>query len=229
LVIIRGGGSRADLECFNDYDLAYYITQFPIPVVTGIGHERDESVADLVASIGLKTPTAVAEFLIEKFLSFDFSLSEYRDRLSSLVGQTVNLERVRLGRLAGDLKHLSGGYLHRQGEKCERLAGNLTHLSRGFVRRQAEKLDRSGERLSKGINSRLTREKEHLSHMEKKKELVNPLNVLKRGYSMTIHQGKVISGIKDILPGDTLETRLYNGTVISKVEKTKTSHDKREN
>jgi exodeoxyribonuclease VII large subunit len=228
VVIIRGGGSRADLECFNDYDLAYYITQFPIPVVTGIGHEKDESVADLVSSFGLKTPTAVAEFLVEKILAFDFSLSAYRDRLSSLVGQAVNLERVQLGRLAGDLTHLSVGYLQRQSEKCERLAGNLTHLSLGFVRRQAEKLDRSGDRLNRGISTRLTREKERLSHMEKKKELVNPLNVLKRGYSMTLHQGKVISGIEDILPDDTLETRLYNGTVISKVEKTITSHDKRE-
>ncbi|MCP4310920.1 MAG: exodeoxyribonuclease VII large subunit [Bacteroidetes bacterium] len=228
VVMIRGGGSRADLECFNNYDLAYYITQFPIPVVTGIGHERDESVADLVASFGLKTPTAVAEFLVEKLLSFEFRLSDYRDRLSMLVGQTVNQQRLRLGRLAGDLTHLSGGYLLRKRERCERLAGNLTHLSRGFVQRHQERLERSGDRVKKGSSTRIMREKERLSHLEAKNELVNPLNVLKRGYSMTLHQGTVLSGIEDIKPNETLETRLQNGTILSKVEKTISSHDKRE-
>ena len=228
MVIIRGGGSRADLECFNNYDLAYYITQFPIPVITGIGHERDESVADLVASFGLKTPTAVAEFLVEKILSFEFNLSAYRDRLSSLVARTVNLEQMRLGRLAGDLTHLSGGYLLRQRDRCERLADKLTHLSLGFVKRQQERLERSEERVNRGTRARLAREKEGLDYMEKKKELVNPLNVLKRGYSMTLHRGKVISGIEDIESDDMLETRLYNGTVLSKVEKTITNNDKGE-
>ena len=228
LIIIRGGGSRADLECFNNYELAYYITQFPIPVVTGIGHERDESVVDLTASVGLKTPTAVAEFLVEKILAFDFSLSAYRDRLASLVGQTVNLQRMRLGRLASDLGHLSGGYLQRQNERCERLADKLDHLSRGFVQRQGGKLERSEERISRGTRAFVSREKERLSHIEKKNELINPLNVLKRGYSMTLHKGKLISRIEDIRADDTLETRLYDGSVLSKVEKTITQHDKRE-
>jgi len=206
VVIIRGGGSRSDLECFNNYELAYYITQFPIPVVTGIGHERDESVADLVASYGLKTPTAVAEFLIEKLLSFEFKLSAFREKLTSIVSRNVNLRQMQL----------------------ERLAGTLAHLSRGFVKRHQERLDRSGERVRKGTMTRFTREKERLGHMENKKELVNPLNVLKRGYSMTLHRGKVITGIREIKPEETLETRLYDGTVLSKVEKIIKPHDKRE-
>ncbi len=72
VIIIRGGGSKADLESFNQYELAYFITQFPLPVLTGIGHERDESVADMVAHRGLKTPTAVAEFLVDQLLAFEF-------------------------------------------------------------------------------------------------------------------------------------------------------------
>lgn len=207
VIIIRGGGSRADLECFNNYDLAYYITQFPIPVVTGIGHERDESVADMVASHGLKTPTAVAEFLIDRILAFEFRLSGYMDKLSALVGQSVSLERMRL----------------------ERLAGDLSHFSIGFIRRHLEVLDRSVDRLKKGSLYQLAREKERINHMETKNELVNPANVLRRGYSMTLHKGKLISAIGDVKADEILETRLHDGTVLSKVEKTIATHDKKEN
>ena len=229
VVIIRGGGSRADLECFNNYDLAYYITQFPIPVITGIGHERDESVADLVAAFGLKTPTAVAEFLVERFMAFDSRLSSYQDKLSNLVGRTVKLQYLHLERLAGNLTHLSGGYLLRERERLERTAGNLTHLSRGFVQRHRERLDRWDQRVRKGFGFRIAREKERLSHMERKKELVNPVNVLKRGYSLTLHQGRVLSGIGSVRPGEEIETRLHMGTIFSKVEKTIGRDDKREN
>ena len=228
VVMIRGGGSRADLECFNDYDLAYYITQFPIPVVTGIGHERDESVADLVASCALKTPTAVAEFLVEKILAFEFRLSSCRERLSNLVGRTVRLLQMKLERLAGDLKHLSVGYLQSERERGKRLAGNLIHLSRGFVQRHLERLDQSDQRSRKAAIFRIAREKERLSHLESKQGLVDPVNVLKRGYSITLHRGRVVTGIREIETGEKLETRLHSGIVLSKVEKTISTDDKRE-
>lgn len=227
VVIIRGGGSKADLECFNDYDLAYYITQFPIPVVTGIGHERDESVADLVASIGLKTPTAVAEFLLDKFLAFEFRLSSYRDTLTSLVGRSVKFQQMRLERLASDLSHLSGAYLLSEREMFERMAAKLSQLSRAFVHRQGDKLERSQQRIRKGWEFRLKREQERLRHMEAKNELVNPVNVLKRGYSMTLHQGKLVKGLESIKAGEQLETRLDKGTVLSKVEKIIKSDERR--
>ena len=228
VVIIRGGGSRADLECYNNYELAYYITQFPLPVLTGIGHERDESVADLVSAQALKTPTAVAEFLVEKFLAFDFRLSSYSDKLSSLVGRTVKLQEMRLERLAGDLGHLSTRYLHRERESCERLGANLTHLSRAFVQRCRERLDRSDLGIRKGSGFRLSREKERLTHLEAKKELVDPVNIFKRGYSMTLLQGKALTGIASVKTGELLETRLKDGTILSTVEKTISSDDKRE-
>ena len=109
VVIIRGGGSKADLESFNHYDLAYFITQFPLPVITGIGHERDESVADMVAHHGLKTPTAVAEFLVDQLLAFEFRLSALADRLLTSVRNRVQGDLSRLERYQGDIMHLSRG------------------------------------------------------------------------------------------------------------------------
>ena len=198
VTIIRGGGSKADLESYNNYDLAYFITQFPLPVITGIGHERDESVADMVASHSLKTPTAVAEFLVDRLLAYDLRLSVLQDKLSGIVKRIVQVQTARLERFSSNLEHLSGSFLHRKTE----------HL------KQVSML------LHREINSYMTRKKDQLTLLETRIELVNPENILKRGYSITLLEGKALSGIKNVKPGDLLETRVYNGRILSKVEKT---------
>ncbi len=206
VVLIRGGGSKADLESFNHYDLAYFITQFPLPVITGIGHERDESVADMVAHQGLKTPTAVAEFLVDHLLAFEFRLSGLLDRLSASVRTRVQ----------GDLSRL------------ERYGEGLLHLSKGSLSRQSEQLRQSEELLRRAVTMQLEKKGNYLTLLEKRNELVDPGNILKRGYSMTLLEGKSISSIKNIKPGSLLETRLHEGSIISKVEHTSKTNDKRE-
>ena len=206
LVIIRGGGSKSDLESFNLYDLAYFITQFPLPVITGIGHERDESVADMVAHLGLKTPTAVAEFLVDQLLAFEFKLSALLDRLSTSVRMRVQ----------GDLNQL------------ERYAGSIMHLSRGLLQQQSERLRQNEQRLHRELVMQIEKSRDKLAQLKKRTELVDPENILKRGYSMTLLKGKSMVSIKGIKPGSLLETRLYQGTIISKVEHTSEKNDKRE-
>jgi exodeoxyribonuclease VII large subunit len=206
VVLIRGGGSKADLESFNHYDLAYFITQFPLPVITGIGHERDESVADMVAHKGLKTPTAVAEFLVDQLLAFEFRLSALLDRLSSSVRNRVQSDLSRL----------------------ERYREGMMHLSRSFLEKQSEQLRQSELRLRRELTNQLERKGDYLALLKKRVELVDPRNILKRGYSMTLLEGKLVSSIKNIKPGSLLETRLYKGSIISKVEHTSEKDDKRE-
>jgi exodeoxyribonuclease VII large subunit len=206
VVLIRGGGSKADLESFNHYDLSYFITQFPLPVITGIGHERDESVADMVAHKGLKTPTAVAEFLVDQLLAFEFQLSAMLDRLSTSVRNRVHSDLSRLERYGRDMMHLSKGMLEKQSEQLRQTEGRLR-------RELAMHLEKKGD---------------YLALLKKRAELVDPQNILKRGYSMTLLEGKSISSIKNIKPGSLLETRLYQGSIISKVEHTSKKNDKRE-
>jgi exodeoxyribonuclease VII large subunit len=205
VVLIRGGGSRADLESFNHYDLAYYITQFPLPVITGIGHERDESVADMVARHGLKTPTAVAEFLVDQLLAFEFRLSGYLDRLSGSVKSRVQ----------NDLTLL------------ERYRGDLIHLSRSLIQKKAEQLGQWDLLLRRELDTLLERKRDHLALLKKSLDLVDPRNILKRGYSMTLHKGRVISSAEKVAAGDLLETRLYKGSLISKVEPDSKNETKR--
>lgn len=206
VVLIRGGGSKADLESFNHYELAYFITQFPLPVITGIGHERDESVADMVAHRGLKTPTAVAEFLVDQLLAFDFRLSALLDRLS---GSVKNRVQSNLSRL-------------------ERYRGDLLHLSRSLMQKESEKLRQRELLLQRDLDTLLQKKRDYLSLLGKQMELVDPRNILKRGYSMTLHQGRAISSAKHVKAGDLLETRLFEGNIISKVEPESKNDDKRE-
>ena len=206
VVLIRGGGSKADLESFNQYDLAYFITQFPLPVITGIGHERDESVADMVAHHALKTPTAVAEFLVDQLLTFEFHLSAMADQLS-----TSARIRIQAGR-----------------SQLDRIQRDLVHLSRGLVRLQSEKLLQTRQRLEKELAGLLERKHEQLAQLQKRTELVDPVNILKRGYSITLQEGRSIASVRDVEPGSLLETRLYQGTIISKVKHTSEKDDQRE-
>ncbi|MDP4226408.1 MAG: exodeoxyribonuclease VII large subunit, partial [Bacteroidota bacterium] len=106
VVIIRGGGSQSDLSCFNNYWLAYNIAQFPIPVLTGIGHERDESIADMVAHTKLKTPTAVADFIVSRISAFDFSLDELNQEFSSKVLSLLDSQKNRISNLTDQLPSL---------------------------------------------------------------------------------------------------------------------------
>jgi exodeoxyribonuclease VII large subunit len=197
VAIIRGGGSKADLESFNDYDLAYFVTQFPLPVISGIGHERDESVTDMVAAYALKTPTAVAEFLVDQLLAFEFRLAGLYDRMAAMVKGRVQ-------------RHLSG---------LERYRSDLMHLSRGMLAKEAEQLARAEQTLHRTLKVLFHRNKDHLALLDKRTELVNPDNILKRGYSMTLVNGRAISTTRNIKAGSLLETRLYRGTLLSRVEK----------
>jgi exodeoxyribonuclease VII large subunit len=205
VAILRGGGSKADLESFNHYDLAYFITQFPLPVITGIGHERDESVADMVAAFALKTPTAVAEFLVDQLLSFEFRLSGFYDQLSTLVR----------GRVQGHLSRL------------ERYQSDLVHGARGLLQKDSSQLSQKEEILRRILDSQLMRRHDRLDLLEKRNHLVDPMIILKRGYSMTLLEGRALSSAKEVKKGSQLTTRLYEGSLISKVEKI-SKHDKGE-
>lgn len=198
VALIRGGGSKADLECFNDYELAYTLTQFPLPILTGIGHERDESVADMVASQGLKTPTAVAEYLVDQMLAFEFRLTALEEKLSGQVKRSVQQHSSRL----------------------ERYHSDLHHLARRYVKEQAEWLRQQRHNLHKAGAAYLERKRAQLLLLETRTQGVDPVRILQRGYSMTLAAGKAVTDIGEIGPGTLLETKLYRGKVLSTVNRT---------
>ena len=195
VVVIRGGGSQSDLNCFNSYQLAACIAQFPLPVITGIGHDRDETVVDLVACVPLKTPTAVAEFLINKAISFDSLLQELAQQIANATEHAIRQPADRL----------------------QYLSQRLTNIIHSYVRVQDREIHVLQLRLVSAIQSSLLQKRNQIALLENKLHLLDPVNLLRRGYSITLVNGKVIRSVRMPEKGQHIETILHDGKLGSVV------------
>jgi len=198
VVIIRGGGAKTDLTSFDDYDLGYYITQFPLPVIVGIGHERDQTVLDIVAHTSCKTPTSVAEFLINQAGMFYSSLDSLR--LSIIESARKKLENWK-------------EILLRRGQSMQ-YAGDKR------LTREKTALRETSTRCRHSVSEFLNGEKNSLGMFEKEAVMQDPARILKRGYSITYYKGMILKSTSNIQPGNDITTRLHRGALISKVTET---------
>lgn len=197
VVIIRGGGSQTDLSWFDNYNIAFHITRFPLPVLTGIGHDKDMSVTDLVANTALKTPTAVADFI---------------------VGQMAETEN-RLYELSMNISDKAGLILERSRNRIDSCGVRLLPLSTMMTGRMREVLSGAGSSL-KAESARLVRSGTILvGNLERALEILNPENVLRRGYTLTLKNGRIIKTASGLSPGDMIKTRFIDGDVESRVQK----------
>lgn len=241
VALIRGGGSQADLLCFDEYELANHIAQFPIPVITGIGHEKDTSVADLVAHTRLKTPTAAAEFLINQFVESESIVSSLKDKLSEVVGWMVNdnlqdissyqnrfiphvLKMVNqqiveqkgiVFKLKGSLGKLSYSKLNELNQKKNRVS-TAAYKIIDNEKIQVNGINRFG---AKDMLRSIREERMWIEKIECIVKSIDPEVVMRRGYSITLHNGKPINEISKLLPDDQLETVLKDGKLISSIKK----------
>jgi exodeoxyribonuclease VII large subunit len=197
VVIIRGGGATSDLSAFDTYLLAAACAQFPLPVITGIGHERDDTVLDTVAHTRVKTPTAAAEFLIA---CMDEAAGELF-LLSSRLRETV------MRRLT-DEKH-----------RMETLKSRIPVVALQRFNEASMQLLSVKGRLNEALNSRIVREKHALSLLKQRVVDASPEKLLKRGYSITLKDGKAVTCAAQLCEGDQLLTRLADGEVNSRVIK----------
>jgi exodeoxyribonuclease VII large subunit len=244
VVLIRGGGSKSDLSCFDDYELAYYITQFPMPVLTGIGHERDESIADIVAHKQLKTPTAVAEFLINKIYDFDALIDEYDKYISDIVRGFFNENNLLLNNLSHKLQLSTVGMLQRNinamdnygvklsnslnqlyNKKDNELNGIVTGLqtaSYGRVKMEGNTVDILSQRLKRWTRNYIDKKENKLQFLQEKVDLINPENILKRGYSIVIHNKEVVTDANSLKLNKNIKIKFAKGyieSVVTKIEK----------
>lgn len=206
VVIIRGGGSQVDLDCFDDYELASHIAQFPLPIITGIGHERDETIADLVANTQMKTPTAVAEFLISGIERYDDSLNEMIYRLEKSGKNIIQNSAYNITHLGYNLQSATKEIVHRSESILTQEKLKLKYATYEFLKSENRKIDHFGTPLNRAINQRLKVAEKKLEGLKKQLNLLNPKSVLKRGYSITLLNGKPISEGQEIKAGEELET-----------------------
>jgi len=242
-VLIRGGGSASDLMCFDDYELAYYITQFPLPVLTGIGHERDISVADMVAHTHLKTPTAVAEFIIQKITDFYLYLEGLQNAFIDITTRKIDENKHRLELVAQKITPLVLNSLNRQNNRIENLAETIKRATLSFVNINMQKLKHKHDQTKyltlktlkgKGqnldfYNTKLQIESksyfkskvQELQLLERSVSLSDPVNILNKGYSITYKNNKVIKTSSGLNPGDKIVTKIKDGVISSTVDKIK--------
>ena len=217
VVIIRGGGATSDLSGFDTLALAENVANFPLPVITGIGHERDESVLDMVSHTRVKTPTAAAAFLISNLKSVLDEIEDCEQRIHVKVKQRMDMEKIRLLNYAQKIPMLFSVVRTRQ----EALLGQLLVKMRSSIgyRLQDERhrLIVLQNNMQPVLKRKLTDERHLLDLLSQRLIGLDPNRLLKRGYSITLKNGRTVCDVSQLKEGDELETRFENGTVRSVV------------
>lgn len=217
VVIIRGGGAVSDLSAFDSLALAENVANFPLPVITGIGHERDESVLDMVANKRVKTPTAAAALLIENLKHTYDRIVQAQERISVSVSRRMDYERVRLERVSGRIPVLFSLVKTRQQARIDSLFARVGAAAGRIVAEERLRLDRLSVALAPAVRQRLSAEKHRLELLGQRISAVAPAILLRRGYSITLHNGRAVYSPDQLSDGDVIETRLAEGNVRSVV------------
>lgn len=217
VVIIRGGGAVSDLSAFDSLALAENVANFPLPVITGIGHERDESVLDMVANKRVKTPTAAAALLIENLKHTYDRIVQAQERISVSVSRRMDYERVRLERVSGRIPVLFSLVKTRQQARIDSLFARVGAAAGRIVAEERLRLDRLSVALAPTVRQRLSAENHRLELLGQRISAVDPAILLRRGYSITLHNGRAVYSPDQLSDGDVIETRLAEGNVRSVV------------
>lgn len=239
VAIIRGGGGDVGLSCYNNYELAKAIAQFPIPVITGIGHVTNETVCEMIAHTNAITPTKLAELLLQKFHEVAVPLEKAKEKITEKAQQLLLEEK---SKLAAEVKFFRSTTLHILDKKNHEIKKNCyalaqqsrfllktnqenwislhtkTHIACKFKLNEAkntiallqEKIKQLPEFVLKNASF-------VLENTEKTIQIMDPVNVLKRGFSITYQNGKSIKDSSQLAEGSKIETQLYQGTVESTI------------
>jgi len=242
VVLIRGGGSKLDLEAFNDLELCRTVARMPIPVMTGIGHDVDVSVLDMVARSPHKTPTAVADHLIDKCTFFESGLNGFVVGMLRVLGDRTNAGRHQLATHAEALRTRPLMLAERRSSDLQRCATIVGRKAQDACREASEQLNGHGTalaylprqrvqivetarieahrvRLNRFAQQGMRALASHMEGMQRTVELLAPQRMLARGFSITRQHGKAIASVHGLSPGQEVETTFTNGTITSLIQR----------
>ena len=208
VVIIRGGGATVDLSGFDTLELAENVANFPLPIITGIGHERDESILDMVSNTRVKTPTAAAAVLIDNLVAVLSCINDYKRRVAMRVKQVMDKERRRLDRSAERVPMLFSLVKTRQEARLDRLMSRMVSLVNHNVSTAGHRLQLASANLLPLVERRLERANNELGRLEFRVKALDPQLILRRGYSITLLDNKAVRHADQLKRGDHIVTRL---------------------
>ena len=214
VVIIRGGGATVDLASFDSYQLAFNVANFPIPVITGIGHDRDETVLDHVAHTSVKTPTAAAALLIDKMAEQLQNVLDLQEEIKDNVDQRMNDERLRLQRFGNAIRntHVT---LTQQIGRLEMMGQKIQGFAHQRILRESNRLEMMSQTIQLYIGQHMQRDKDKLSFIEKTIRMAQPDNILKRGFSITRLDGHAVKSAASVPQGSTLKIQTADGEITA--------------
>lgn len=218
VVIIRGGGATSDLISFDNYDLAANVAQFPLPVIVGIGHERDVTVLDYVAAMRVKTPTAAAEWLVGQAQALLDALRRTGAEILQSVSDRISGCRAQLAYIEGQLPHAPKAAIERS---LSRLASRALQLAGAATSRTAPETARlasKGEKIATAARNAIDRSRRQIEASGALLDALSPMATLRRGYSITRIGGHAVKSVEEMPAGTTIETIVADGHVVSTVK-----------
>ena len=218
IILGRGGGSIEDLWAFNEEIVARAVYNAKKPIVSAVGHEIDFTICDFVADLRAPTPTGAAELVVPSKLEIQKYLSDYNSRLLSVITSKISTYKTTLNKLESSyiLNNPKSMYEVEE-QKLDSILEKLGSLMGHTLEKSKLKLENLTKNITPNILYKLEKNKSHLETLEQKLELLNPENILKKGYSLTIKDGKIITDASELNDGDTITTKLSIGTINSKV------------
>ncbi len=217
VVIIRGGGSTSDLNSFDNYDLGANIAQFPLPIITGIGHDRDVTIPDMVSKLHVKTPTAAASFLVQCGKAQLDRLSQLTEAIAVISREAIAHSREQLAYYGNFIPLTAQKLVETSRLKLKNLAQALPLVLNSRLDNERVGLHHKREAMKQAVTSRIDREELRLEALGDKLTLLSPQNTLNRGYSLTTVNGHVITSATAVAPGDRIVTALKDGSITSTV------------
>lgn len=218
VVITRGGGGTSDFSGFDTYTLAENVAQFPLPIITGIGHEKDDTILDLISNVRVKTPTAAAEFLIDRLEYIYQKIEDIKFSISNMAERKMDMERMRLEKITSTIPNIFALVKIKQEAHLDivmqRICNKITR-DIDYYKHHVDMLDESIQPLCERI---ITKKKHQIEMLEQKAETLDPERLLKRGYSITLFNGKAVQDSKLLKTGDEITTKFRHGTVKSTIK-----------
>ena len=216
VVIIRGGGATSDMSGFDTLDLAENVANFPLPIITGIGHDRDECILDMISFHRVKTPTAAADFLLSHLDNTSRTIDNLADRMVRSVARYLETERVRMKGISSKIPILFSMVKANETNRIELLSKRIENALRQKTEQENHRMQMLQHTIEVAVRLAIEKERHRLSLLAQKGLSLDPEIILKRGYSITLSGGKVVTDASKVIKGEILETKLANGTVLSK-------------
>lgn len=217
VIIIRGGGDDTGMDCYNNYNLSYEIASFPLPILTGIGHSTDTTIVDMVAYKNLKTPTETANYILQKFIDFENAINAYQQNIINYANTLLKIKKLNLSNIRTSILSNTKVLLNNKKINLNNFSHNIKLSTNSIIKYNNNQIKELINNIKRYPSAIIQNKLNNIDIIEDKLKLINPQNILKRGFSVTQQNGISITDANKLKTGDKITTLLYRGKIESTV------------